>query len=376
MKNGLATRSHLKKRHSALAGVATLATLGLVLIAGCSASDGGKAEAGDKAICGGATDSGGEQLTVSDFGGAWADNWKKFVVKPFEEKYNAKLSSVSALTGDVRAKVRAERNRPNLDVIVAGDTGAALLAEEKLLAPLDPKMVPNLDRLYPLARRQDNRYADFLFASVVLAYNTQKVTSPPQTFSDLADPQYKGKVMIPDIGASVSGAVFLVQEAKANGGGESNIDPGFAAISKLKPNIQAYWTSEAQVINALDSGQVSVAVWQSDRAAVQMKAGAPVGVVFPKSGAIYGNGIGIVEGTQHPCLAAKYVDFALSKEVQSKFHAATVLAPSNMDATLPEDVKKFVPSPELIQKAGAMDWTTIAKNLAEWTDRWNREVTS
>ena len=87
---------------------------------------------------------------------------------------------------------------------------------------------------------------------------------------------------------------------------------------------------------------------------------------------MFGNAIGIVKGTKHRPMAEAFVNFVLSKEVQSNFMSAVMLAPTNTGAVLTEAAKPYVADPGA---AEVIDWSVVAKDMPAWLDRWNRTMT-
>lgn len=315
-------------------------------------------------------DFGGARLVANTYGGSFGEAWKKFVVEPFEQKFNARVSLVESLTGDTVAKVRASRNNPQMDVAMLGDSGAVLIAADGLYQPLTEDIIPNLKQLLPLARNPGDPYAEFIFASEVFAYNKQVAMNPPKSWADLYKPEYKGRLLVPDLTNSTSGAVFLVHLAELNGGSASNVDPAFEALERLRPNILTFWTSQQQISSLLSSGEAWAAVWTPDRAGALIKSGAPVDIIYPAEGVkVFGNAIGIVKGSKVAKLAAAYVNFVLSTDVQSAFCANALLTPANAQARLPDEAKRYVPDPST---ATTTDWSVVVKNMPQWVDRWNR----
>ena len=320
-----------------------------------------------------AADFKGERMVVNSFGGSFGAAWKQHVVEPFQKTFNAQLAVVDAITGEVTAKVLASRGNPQLDVVILGDSGAAILAQQGLFEPLTEATVPNLKELIGIARLPGDVYAEFLFASEVLVYNKNQVKDPPTSWKDLYSPQYKQHILIPDLGNSVSGPVFLVHQAELNGGSVTNIDPGFEALTRLKPNVITYWTSMQQFANMMSSGEAWLGVWSSDRAAALIKSGAPVALApLQEKPALFGNAIGVVKNTKHLKLAQSYTNFVLSTNVQSNFLSAVMLAPTNKNAVLSAAAKPFVVDPN---GADVIDWATVAKEMPSWLDRWNRTIT-
>ena len=124
-----------------------------------------------------------------------------------------------------------------------------------------------------------------MFAGTIITYNTNLVKTPPTSWADLWKPEWKGKLAIPDI-SGTSGQQFLMAAARLNGGSLENIDPGFEAIKKLKPNVQMMYTQPDQIIPLFERGDIALAVWYTDRTGAAAAKGVPVAAAYPKEGAI------------------------------------------------------------------------------------------
>jgi putative spermidine/putrescine transport system substrate-binding protein len=318
----------------------------------------------------------GEELVVVNYGGTFGKFWTQYIIEPFEKRYNARVSQVQSLTFDTLAKLRAQRDSPQIDVWLMADQGAVIALNDGLVEPITAEKVPNLTQLVPRARVPGDPYAEFLFVSVGIAYNTDKIKKPPTSWEDLWNPAYKGHVVLPDINACC-GHLLMLKMAAMNGGGIDNVDPGFKKLATLKPNVLTFWTSHDQMASLLNNGDAWIGVWASDRAGTQVLQGAPVGVVYPAEGTVlFGNAIGVVKGSKHKALAEKYVNFALDAAQQVNFHAQAVLTPTNKNVKLPDNVQRLMPSGKALENSFTPDWDKVAKYTAAWTERWQREITS
>ena len=176
----------------------------------------------------------GEELVVVNYGGTFGRFWTQFIIEPFEKRYNAKVSQVQSLTFDTLAKLRAQKDNPQIDVWLMADQGAVIAKNEGLVEPLSVEKVPNLAQLVPKARVAGDPYAEFLFVALALTYNTQKIKTAPTSWDDLWKPAYKGHVVLPDINACC-GHLLMLKLAAMNGGGIDKVDPGFRKLATLKP---------------------------------------------------------------------------------------------------------------------------------------------
>jgi putative spermidine/putrescine transport system substrate-binding protein len=315
-----------------------------------------------------------EELVVATFGGTFVDNSKKCHAAPFEKATGASVKYVLGSSVQTAAKLRAAGARAEFDVAYMDSQIVKQAKAEGLLQPLDPGKIAHWGDLYDASRDKDGYWVSMMFAGTVITYNTNLVKTPPGSWADLWKPEWKGKLAIPDI-SGTSGQQFLMAAARLHGGSLENIDPGFEAIKKLKPNIQMMYTQPDQLIPLFERGDIAVAVWYTDRTGAAAAKGVPVAAAYPKEGAI-----GIVPTVSVPKasprreLAQKYIEVLLSPGGQLCFARTQFAGPTNKKVRLPADLAKLVPYGEIVQRMYFPDTDLVAKKFPEWSERWGREI--
>jgi putative spermidine/putrescine transport system substrate-binding protein len=315
-----------------------------------------------------------EELVVTVFGGTLEKAWRANVIEPFEKQFNAKVRVVSGLSVENLAKLRAQKDNPEIDVFMF-DTPIALIgAKEGLLETLDATRIPNLNNVYDFAMDKTRQHVAVYAVSVFLGYNTQFVKQKPTAWADMWKPEYKGKILIPNI-SQITGAYFIGILGHAFGKGWDDQDAAFAKLKALRPNVLTFTTSHDQTAQLLNQGEGWMQPWSNDRIATQVKAGAPIGMAIPSEGSVFASGaMGIAKGTKHKTLAEQYVNFALSEGPQAADARDIFLAPVNKNVKLTPDVAQFVPYGEVMKHLFTIDWDAFTKQRDLWVDRWNREI--
>jgi putative spermidine/putrescine transport system substrate-binding protein len=292
----------------------------------------------------------------------------------FERRTGAKVSAVSGLTMQNLAKMRASAGDPQLDVVGMDAPGMYPASREGLLMRLDPAKVPNMNDLVPWAVPPTGDFVANNYGYQMLAYNTKAVKSAPETWTDLWKPEYKGRVIIPDISTS-HGMFFIALVSKMESGDYFNSDAAFKKLTALKPNILTYWTGHDQVIQLLTSGQAWLTPWTADRAIYQVSVNAPVDLCVPvREGALATPSFtGIAKGTKRPDLAQAYLNVLLDPDIQAKVAATLFQGPTNKKAALTNDIaRKYLDLGGL--KLLPIDWNKLLDIQSSWVDRWNREM--
>ena len=251
-----------------------------------------------------------EELIVATFGGTFVDNSKKCHAAAFEKATGATVKYVLGSSVQTAAKLRAAGARAEFDVAYMDSQIVKQAKAEGLLQPLEPAKIAHWNDIYEACRDKDGYWVGMMFAGTTIAYNTNLVKEPPTSWADLWKPEFKGKLAIPDI-SGTSGQQFLMAAARLHGGSIENIDPGFEAIKKLRPNVQMMYTQPDQLIPLFERGDIVVAVWYTDRTGAAAAKGVPVAAAYPKEGAIgIVPTVSIPKASQKQELAQKYIAIA------------------------------------------------------------------
>ncbi|HET6185288.1 MAG TPA: ABC transporter substrate-binding protein [Acetobacteraceae bacterium] len=319
---------------------------------------------------------GAEDLYVAGYGGSYETILRQKVFPAFEKAHNTRIEYVAGNSTDTLAKLQAQKGHPDLDVAIMDDGPMYQAKALGFCAKLQPG--PAYAQVYDIAHMGDDAVATGIVATG-LAYDARAFErlgwKPPASWTDFADPKYKGKIAMPGID-NTYGLQALIMYARLNGGGVENIDPGFEyMIHKIAPNIRAFESSPGRMSELFQSGEIVAAIWGSGRVNALADTGFPIKFVYPKEGAMaLFTAECPVAGARHAALAQQFVDYMLSADVQRAV-AEAGNGPVNKTVELPPAVAARVPyGPAQIAKLVALDWTKVNQQRDAWTKRWNREV--
>lgn len=308
-----------------------------------------------------------------------SDVLKRVWVEPFEQEYGAKVFLSAGSSLDKLAKIRAEASRPRHSVMMMDDAVINKARQLNLTEPLPAALMPALPEVYSQYILEDGHGVAIAVHYVSVAYNN--AVSAPASWKDLWSNDLSRKVLIPSI--NLTNGIMMLIMASALGSGKSvreaqyDIDPGFAEIKKLKPNLLDMFSNTASAVNLLVQGEAMVAApFYGKNINRFSRDGAPVAMSLPKEGPFAGvNAACLVKNAPEPELAAQFLNFGLRAEVQSALSSEAISGPVNMKAEMPENLRKMVPySPADIANMNFLDWTHINAQRDAWTERWNQEI--
>jgi spermidine/putrescine-binding protein len=342
--------------------LACLVVLGLFGFASIAGASGAK-----EAATGGATGASkykGQTLTLLMWGSGWDESMQAAAAE-FEKEFGVKIQNESQENAsDGLIKLQAEMSKPTVDVWFTTPSVVAR-CPEGLLADIDQSRIMDKQDLMP--KTIGKNYVTAYYYPFGITYRTDMVSKPITSWEDLWDPSLKGKVAIPSAGASYE---FLVVAAYLGGGSEFNIDPGFAKIKKLMPNIGNIYDSDATPRQQLAQGEIAVAVGGADYYGFMVERGVPAKFLTPKPAPLEYDVLTVIKGGKE-ALAHEFVNFMVHPFAQQKTVVEWKCIPVNSKVAPAKELEAAVPK---LDDLLVLDIKTVNAHQPEWMDRWNREM--
>lgn len=316
-------------------------------------------------------------IYVQTWGGSLGESFKKNVVEPFEKASGYQVELSYGMAADAVAKVRGQRANPQVDVAMMGQTEAAVLWKEGLLDPLTPAEITNLATLSKLAvyAQGDQVYYAGMYGYVLeLIYRTDMISKRVTSWKDLLSPEFAGEVMFSS--PAILSAHSQVMMARAFGGDEHNMEPGWTALKDLAPNLSAVYRSDAETYNLIASGEAAIGPALMYTTLELQKAGVPVERVTPAEGSpVSWDGVSLVKGSPNPEGAKKFINFMLSVPIIEAHVNAIGTIPGAEGVTLSPELAAALPStPEERERLLRLDDEAISQSKADWIAIWDREI--
>lgn len=318
-----------------------------------------------------------ETLYIGGSGGSKQIALEKQLVPPFSAATGAKVVYVPASSSDTLAKLIAQKGRQDLSLIWIDSSIMREAVKLDLCAPLPQGDVMN--DIYPLARMEGGKSIGTGFYATGIAYNTEVFAkngwSAPTSWKDLGDPKFKGKLTVGPF--SGFGVEVLVMVAKALGGSETNIEPGFKFMSqKVAPNVLAWDGNSANVARMLQTGEAALTVFSNTRVSTLAAQGAPVRFAELKEGSEQAMVTAcVINGGPQQKLAERFLLEMLSPKAQEVLAKAEGYGPVNSKAKFPQELAaKVIYGPEQVNKLVPVDWDAVNRQRDVWRKRWDREV--
>jgi putative spermidine/putrescine transport system substrate-binding protein len=305
-----------------------------------------------------------------------------YIAPRLKDQYGLNLSGELMGSTTMVEKLIVMRDKPTVTLVSWDQPIGVQECRSGLCAPIDVKQTPNIINLYPWAIDKVDGNIEVLSTgalAVGVIYNSEafKNLKPPTSWTDLWRPEVNGRISI-TAPESTWGLAFLVMLAKMGGGGEDNIDPGFARLKTLLPHVQTIHTWSSDLAKLMQLGQVWEATTGSNAASAMRTEGFPAAWIAPREGApMVNGGISIVANAPYQDAAHTFLNLYFSPEFQAMRARHTGLLPTNIRAwtLLSDSERRALPmGPNDLYTLQQLDWGAINKNRVAWIERWHREI--
>ena len=311
------------------------------------------------------------QVVVGTWGGDYGDLLASNIDKPILAPKGVEVLQDVGPQDPRKTKLIAERasRRGSMDVCCLSDVDMFTLAQQGVFEPIEAGRVPNLARAIPTLKRPYS--APHIYSAKVILYNPAKVTTPPQSFADLWDPKYRGRVGLVDILHLQN----MEAASLAAGGTEHDYEPGKKKLMELRSlDVKVYPSNEA-LAAALKSEEVWLTIMWLARGFMWKKSGIPVEHAVPSEGATsICFEMSVPRNARNRDGAMAYLNAALDARAQTAFADRMGYAPTVTDAQLPPELARQISlTLEQQAKLRTPDYEYIARNQVALIDFWNKE---
>jgi spermidine/putrescine transport system substrate-binding protein len=263
----------------------------------------------------------------------------------FEEQCQCKVSaSYMGSSDELVAKLRGG-STGNYDVISPSSDVATSIAAAGLAAPLDLGKLPGYGQLspqltsLPLVKINGQVYGvPFTWGPNPLIYDTTVFPQPPDSWTVLWDPKYRGKISVWDDLSTLYMAAQLLGYDKPDPSRLYDLsDDQLEAVKKklldLKPNVRKMWSTGGELTNLFQSHEVVAAMGWPLMTNQLRKINFPVGETIPTENTTgWIDHLMITSGSENKDLAVKFLEYMIEAETQKKVADVTGYTPANPQA--------------------------------------------
>nr|MBR9809208.1 extracellular solute-binding protein [bacterium] len=255
----------------------------------------------------------------------------KTILAEFTKKTGIEVKVVKAGANELLARMKAEKDTPQADLYLSVD--AASLDRATAAGVLQKIESPDLNsRLIKGFGPKNGTWLPLTMRARVIVYakNRVKIADAPKTYADLANPQWRGRILIRSSSSHYNQSL-LASIIASDGKGKAltwaqGVKNNFARPPQGGDRDQvrgvALGQGDIAVSNSYYLGLLETSDDEKDR-----KARESVGVIFPNQDGrgthINVSGAGIIKGTKNKKEALALLSFLTSPMIQAKYQKLT-----------------------------------------------------
>lgn len=281
------------------------------------------------------------------------------------------LNVLRLSTGDIVARVLAEANNPQHDIIWG--TALTNMLDPRVLDMLEPYKAKGLDKLPERYKDPENRWfaaTGYMAAFCVNTIELEAKNIPmPTSWEDLKNPAFKGEILMPSPVSSGTG--YLQIAGILQGKGDAD---GWQFLKDFGENVAQYTKSGSAPCKSARSGEYMVGVSLAFAGIQSVEEGFPVKMVIPDDYVGYElEATGIMKTSKNKEDAKKFLDWTLSDSIAPIYGKykeivtipGTPLSKGAEMAGLPADLSDVL---------YPMDFQQSAKDRSDILDKWQKEI--
>jgi putative spermidine/putrescine transport system substrate-binding protein len=310
-----------------------------------------------------------ERCVVGTWGGDYARLLRENIDDPIVRPEGIEVVQDVADESPRFAKLVAQKMLPHgsMDIACLGAPNGFRAGQAGLLEKLDAAKAPNLKTVSDFLR--NDYLVPQIWSAQVIAYNPDTVKDPPQSFGDLLDLKWKGKIGV----VATAGFWLMMAAALYASGNPDDFEKAKPLILKLNDNGLHLYPQTDNLAPAFKSGEIEVGMIWFARTVMWRNAAFPVAGRYPAEGSIlYVSGMVVPKNAPDKDTAWKYVNALLEPPAQRGFAEHMGYRPTVDDAELTgktaDQLALPSPRPKLLQPNYAYT-TKVQAEMQEWWDK-------
>jgi spermidine/putrescine-binding protein len=242
----------------------------------------------------------------------WTEYIPTEMIECFERVYNVKVS-LDGYSSDESLYDGISGGGSNYDLILPSDYSVALIMRQGLLQELDHAKLPvlkNFNSNYlDFEFDPGNRYTiPYLVGTDVIVVNTGTVENVPQSWADLWNPEYAGRLVFLDDPRAVIGITLLTLGYDVNTTDPARLEEARKKLIELVPNIKLFDSDSPKT--ALLAGAVDLGMTWTGEAFLAQQGNPDIQYIFPTEGVIlWQDNWALLKSAPHPDAAYAWLNY-------------------------------------------------------------------
>ncbi len=315
-----------------------------------------------------------QTLRFSTWSGTNATVFEEEIKPLYEEKTGGTLEVVPGWS-EILSRIRAApADNPPYDLTVTGDKEHYFGVQEDLWEQIDYGNLDNGDVIKPELMREDPVSVPLAYGVMCYAYDNESIGFEPGPWSDLTTEATDVALPGAFFSNSLQMASIVSDELPFD---QELYDPdGHDAIFETLESIDTakYYTGAQDLWTSIEEGVANVGQYffAYSRKKAETTDAVDYGLSVPDQTTGYIDDYHLVRGTDRKEMAEDFLDFMLSKDIQSTYAENFNLGMVNPETEYPQQTLDNVPlSNDALEDVSFMEWSDVAEYSDDLSERFD-----
>ncbi|ESS12354.1 MAG: spermidine/putrescine-binding periplasmic protein [uncultured archaeon A07HR60] len=315
-----------------------------------------------------------QTLRFSTWSGTNATVFEEEIKPLYEEKTGGTLEVVPGWS-EILSRIRAApADNPPYDLTVTGDKEHYFGVQEDLWEQIDYGNLDNGDVIKPELMREDPVSVPLAYGVMCYAYDNESIGFEPGPWSDLTTEATDVALPGAFFSNSLQMASIVSDELPFD---QELYDPdGHDAIFETLESIDTakYYTGAQDLWTSIEEGVANVGQYffAYSRKKAETTDAVDYGLSVPEQTTGYIDDYHLVRGTDRKEMAEDFLDFMLSKDIQSTYAENFNLGMVNPETEYPQQTLDNVPlSNDALEDVSFMEWSDVAEYSDDLSERFD-----
>jgi putative spermidine/putrescine transport system substrate-binding protein len=306
---------------------------------------------------------------------AWPGYADADLVQAFEQRYHVKVEVTLISSDDAMWDRLSTRHGEDFDVFAVNTAELQRYIDSGISVPLTPADIPNTAKQLPRFRnlsaipgitRKGAVYAiPYTYSEMGLIYDRKAFKIPPDSFVAMWDKRFKGRVLAyqgSEHNFSLAAMVLGLKNPFRIPAGD------FGRISRhlveLRRNVLTFYSEPEEATRLFMQNRIALlfANYGTQQVTMLRKAGADIGYVIPKEGALaWLDCWSMTRGARNPKLVEEWINYTLEAPVS---HALTER----------QGLSNTLENPPTLHKGDKIIWLQQVEDVARRSELWDKIV--
>jgi putative spermidine/putrescine transport system substrate-binding protein len=306
---------------------------------------------------------------------AWPGYADPDLVQAFEQRYKVKVEVTLISSDDAMWERLSTRQGGDFDVFAVNTAELQRYIDSGISIPLTPANIPNTAKQLPRFRdlsaipgiaRNGATYAiPYTYSEMGLIYDRKIFKTPPDSFSVMWDKRYKGRVLAYQASEHNFSLVAMVLGLKSPFYiAEADFKRASRHLVELRRNVLSFYSQPEEATELFMQNRIALlfANYGSQQVRMLQKAGADIGYVIPKEGALaWLDCWSLTRGVKNRKLAEAWIDYTLE-------------APVSRALTERQGLPNTLEDLATVHAADKIIWLQRVEDVARRASLWNKII--